>query len=135
MRNEAVPLWSTAVNLSARRTLPVATQNVLAVHTAAIPIPPHADIDIPSAGSAPAIDIDIHPGAPVRPVSVAAPRADVDVDIAALLPLRPVTARTFATRAHLSATIALILRYAWIAAFFLRCASTRTLTAVLAASA
>ena len=111
-----MPLWSTAVNLSARRTLPVATQNVLAVHTAAIPIPPHA-------------------GAPVRPVSVAAPRADVDVDIAALLPLRPVTARTFATRAHLSATIALILRYAWIAAFFLRCASTRTLTAVLAASA
>jgi hypothetical protein len=46
-----------------------------------------------------------------------------------LLPLRPITARTFVTRTHLCATIASI------AAFFLRCASTRTLAAVLAARA
>ena len=122
---------STAANLSAGHTLPVATQNVLAAHTAAIPIPPHADIDIPPAGSATTIDIDIHPGAPVGPVSVAAPPADVDIDIATLLRPRPVTPRTFVTRAHLCATIPLILRYASIAAFFLRCA----LAAVLAASA
>jgi hypothetical protein len=34
----------------------VATQNVLAAHTAAIPISPHADIDVPSSGAVPAID-------------------------------------------------------------------------------
>jgi hypothetical protein len=106
----------------------VATQNVLAVHTAAIPISPDADIDT-SAGSAPAIDInvdpgapvgsiatavaidiDIHVGTPVRPVSVAAPPTDVDVDIAALLRSCPVTAPTLVTWAHLCAMIPFILR-------------------------
>jgi hypothetical protein len=41
----------------------------LAAHTAAIPISPHADIDIPSAGSALAIDINVDPRAPVGPIA------------------------------------------------------------------
>src|SRR6185295_5335542 len=104
----------------------VATQNVLAAHTAAIPISPHADIDVPPSGAVPAIDIDTHPGAPICPCSVAAPSADIDVDIGALLRPRPLSARTFVARAHLGASIA----------FVLRCAGSGALpAAVLAASA
>jgi hypothetical protein len=104
----------------------VATQNVLAAHTAAIPISPHADIDAPSSGAVPTIDIGIHPRAPICPISVAAPCADIDVDIGALVRPRPLTARTFVARAHLGASIA----------FVLRCAGSGALpTADLAASA
>jgi hypothetical protein len=113
-------------NASPGDALLVATQKVLAAHTAAIPISPHADIDVPSSGAVPAIDIDVHPGAPICPISVAAPSADIDVDIGALLRPRPLTARTFVARAHLGASIA----------FVLLCARSGALpAAVLAASA
>lgn len=98
--------------MSAGGALPVATQQLLAAN-GGIPIGPHVDVAIPSAGSAPAIDIDIHARAPVRSVSVSAPAADIDVDIATLV--RPLTASTFVARAHLRASIA---------PFFLPCART-----------
>jgi hypothetical protein len=110
--------------VSAGGALLVATQQLLAANRG-IPIAPHVDVDIPSAGSAPAIDIDIHPHAPVRSVSVGAPSADIDVDIATLV--RRLTAHTSVARAHLRASIA---------SFFLLCARTGTLpAAVLATSA
>jgi len=120
----APPCGAPLQNLSAGGALLVAAQQLLAA-SRGIPIAPHVDVDIPSAGSAPAIDIDIQPRAPVRSVSVGAPSADIDVDIATLV--RPLTASTFVARAHLRAAIA---------PFFLRCARTGTLpAAVLATSA
>jgi len=112
--------------MSAGGELPVATQQLLAANRG-IPIGPHVDVAILSAGSAPAIDIDIdiHPRASVRSVSVSAPAADIDVNIATLV--RPLTASTFVARVHLRASIA---------PFFLRCARIGTLpAAVLATSA
>jgi len=105
------PCGAPLQNASPGDALLVATQNVLAAHTAAIPISPHADIDVPPSGAVPAIDIDTHPGAPICPCSVTAPSADIDVDIGALLRPRPLSARTFVARAHLGA-IAFVLRYA-----------------------
>jgi hypothetical protein len=103
-------------NASPGDALLVATQNVLAAPTAAIPISPDADADadadVPSSTAVSAIDIDTHPGAPNCPISVAAPSADIDVDIGALLRLRPLTARTFVARAHLGASIGFVLRCA-----------------------
>jgi hypothetical protein len=126
LRMKRRPCGAPLQNASPGDALLVATQNVLAAHTAAISISPHADIDVPSSGAVPAIDIDIHPGAPICPISVAAPSADIDVDVGALLRPRPLSARTFVARAHLGASIA----------FVLRCAGSGALpAAVLAASA
>jgi hypothetical protein len=127
VRMKRRPCGAPLQNVSPGDALLVATQNVLAAHTAAIPISPHADIDVPPSGAVPAIDIDTHPGAPICPCSVAAPSADIDVDIGALLRPRPLSARTFVARAHLGASIAFVLG---------GCAGSGALpAAVLAASA
>jgi hypothetical protein len=82
--------------------LPVATQEILAV-SRRIPITAHANTDIPSAGSASAVDINANcSAAPV--CSVAAPSTvDIHVDIAALL-----SAPCSFLTPHLSALCALV---------------------------
>jgi hypothetical protein len=56
-----------------------------------VAIAAHIDIDIPSAGSAPAIGINVDFRAPVDSVSVAAPSTDIDVYVGAPVGSAPVT--------------------------------------------
>jgi len=51
--------------VSAGHALLVTTYDVLAAYTAAIPIAPHADIDIPSSGAVPAINTNVDSRAPI----------------------------------------------------------------------